>query len=78
MEFFALQVLECIYSVAPALSKNGPEDKLNKLVQILVLSALDEGFRSPVLQSCFSRCIGVLLNAIPESQWNENRVSLCT
>jgi hypothetical protein len=31
-----------------------------------------------VLQSCFSRCIGALLNAIPESQWNENRVSECT
>jgi hypothetical protein len=74
---FALQVLEFIFSVAPALSKNSPEDKFNKFVQVLVLSALDEGFRSPVLQSYFSRCIGALLNAIPESQWNENRVSEC-
>ncbi|PNF36386.1 hypothetical protein B7P43_G17800 [Cryptotermes secundus] len=72
------KVLEFIHSVAPSLSKNGPEDKFNKLMQVLVLSALDEGFRSPVLQSCYSRCIGVLLNAIPESQWNENRVwALC-
>jgi hypothetical protein len=73
-----VQVLEFIHSVAPSLSKNNPEDKFNKLLQVLVLSALDEGFRSPVLQYFFSRCIGVLLNAIPENQWNENRVSECT
>jgi hypothetical protein len=72
-----LQVLELIHSVAPDLAKNSQEDKLNKLLQILVLSALDEGFKSPILQSCFSRCIGELLNAIPESQWNEHRVSEC-
>jgi hypothetical protein len=67
--------LELINSVAAALARESSQDKLNKLLQVLVLSALDEGFKSPFLQSCFSRCISELLNAIPESQWNEQRVS---
>ncbi|XP_021930218.1 uncharacterized protein LOC110834898 isoform X2 [Zootermopsis nevadensis] len=68
------KVLEFIHSVAATLGKESAQDKLNKVVQVLVLSALDGGFKSPTLETCFSRCIRALLDGIPESQWNKRRV----
>ncbi|KAJ9582811.1 hypothetical protein L9F63_022852, partial [Diploptera punctata] len=69
LDFNIQKILQIIASSARGIVKSTSDDKLDKLIYVLVLSALEPG--SDVI--AYSHCISSLLSNIPENLWNCNR-----
>lgn len=70
LNFNIEKTLEIIGSSAKGITKTASDDKLDKLIYVLVISALEH----EDLLTSYSQCICNLLSEVSQERWNYNRV----